>query len=101
MLILAACQMTYPSIHNRGTLSLQDNQRVLSSGTYSGRIYSGSYHSPDGINLDVWISIRQPDSIRNIGIVPRIGVQIQGGTGSKIINALNGDQGKSYSMDLY
>lgn len=60
---------------------------------YYGRLYSGTYRAPDGVSIDVWISIRETDIENGIGTVKRMGVVIQGGTGSEIDSLLGEDQG--------
>ena len=59
---------------------------------YYGSLYSGTYRAPDGVSIDVWVSIRNTDIENDIGTVKRMGVVIQGGTGSEV-NSLLGEDG--------
>ena len=54
---------------------------------YYGSLYSGTYTAPDGVSIDVWVSVRET------GTVKRMGVVIQGGTGSEIDSLLGEDGG--------
>lgn len=56
-------------------------------GTYYGNLYSGTYTAPDGVSIDVWVSVRET------GMVKRMGVVIQGGTGLEVTHLLGGDGG--------
>ena len=58
-----------------------------------GSLYSGTYRAPDGVSIDVWVSIRNTDIENDIGTVKRMGVVIQGGTGSRIDSLLGEDRG--------
>ena len=62
-----------------------------------GSLYSGTYRAPDGVSIDVWVSIRNTDTENNIGTVKRMGVVIQGGTGSEI-NSLLGEDGGVHTL---
>ncbi len=59
---------------------------------YYGDVYSGTYEAPDGVSIDVWVSVRETDT-QGIGTVNRMGVVIQGGTGSKVTGLLGDDGG--------
>ncbi len=52
-----------------------------------GRLYSGTYTAPDGVSIDVWVSVRETGTIKRMGVV------IQGGTGSRIDSLLGEDGG--------
>ena len=58
-----------------------------------GSLYSGTYRAPDGVSIDVWVSIRNTDTENDIGTVKRMGVVIQGGTGEKVDSLLVEDGG--------
>ena len=60
---------------------------------YYGSLYAGIYEAPDETPIDVWVSVRETDTARDIGTVERVGVIIQGGTGSEVTNILNRDEG--------
>ena len=52
-----------------------------------GRLYSGTYTAPDGVSIDVWVSVRETGTIKRMGVV------IQGGTGSRVDSLLGEDGG--------
>ena len=54
---------------------------------YYGSLYSGTYTAPDGVSIDVWVSVRETGTIKRMGVV------IQGGTGSEIDSLLGEDGG--------
>lgn len=56
-------------------------------GDYYGNLYSGTYGAPDGVSIDVWVSVRET------GAVKRMGVVIQGGTGLEVTHLLGDDEG--------
>ena len=56
-------------------------------GSYYGNLYSGVYGAPDGVLVDVWVSVRES------GAVKRMGVVIQGGTGLEVTYLLGDDEG--------
>lgn len=58
---------------------------------YFGEVYTGTYTASDGVSIDVWVSIREPNA--QIGTVPRLGVTIQGGTGGSVTELLGDDRG--------
>ena len=58
---------------------------------YFGEVYAGTYTASDGASIDVWVSLREPNA--QTGTVSRLGVVIQGGTGSGVIPLLNTDRG--------
>ncbi|MCY4262267.1 MAG: hypothetical protein OXC97_02995, partial [Candidatus Dadabacteria bacterium] len=58
---------------------------------YYGDVYSGIYTASGGVSIDVWVSLRE--SSQEIGAVKRLGVIIQGGTGSKVTGLLDVDEG--------
>ena len=60
---------------------------------YYGDVYSGTYRAPDGVSIDVWVSIRETDAQAGVGTVNRMGVVIQGGTGLEVVHLLSGDRG--------
>jgi len=60
---------------------------------YYGDLYSGTYQAPDGVSIDVWVSIRETDAQTGVGAVNRMGVVIQGGTGLEVVHLLGGDRG--------
>ncbi|MDE0159336.1 MAG: hypothetical protein OXI02_00425 [Candidatus Dadabacteria bacterium] len=60
---------------------------------YFGEVYSGTYTASDGVSIDVWVSLRESNAQTGIGTVSRLGVIIQGGTGSKVTGLLSEDQG--------
>ena len=55
--------------------------------SYYGNLYSGTYTAPDGVSIDVWVSVREA------GTVKRMGVVIQGGTGVDVMHLLGDDDG--------
>ena len=59
---------------------------------YYGSLYSGTYRAPDGVSIDVWVSIRNTDIENDIGTVKRMGVVIQGGTGTEVDSLLGEDR---------
>lgn len=63
------------------------------AGDYYGDVYSGTYEAPDGVSIDVWVSIRNTDARTGVGTVNRMGVVIQGGTGIEVVHLLGGDRG--------
>ena len=93
---MMACESPAPPVSSQsGTLTLARNTRTLpNSDSARGTVYSGIYQAPDGVPVDVWVSIRPTDSGNNIGTLRRIGVQIQGGTGTEVVHILNGDNGQ-------
>ncbi len=60
---------------------------------YFGEVYSGTYTASDGVSIDVWVSLREPNAQTDIGTVNRLGVIIQGGTGSRVTGLLSEDGG--------
>lgn len=60
---------------------------------YFGEVYSGTYTASDGVSIDVWVSLREPNEQIGTGTVSRLGVTIQGGTGSKVTGLLGEDLG--------
>ena len=64
---------------------------------YFGELYAGTYTASDGVSIDVWISLRERNSQTDfgmvIGTVSRLGVVIQGGTGSSVTSLLSEDGG--------
>ncbi|MXZ12865.1 MAG: hypothetical protein F4Y78_02450 [Candidatus Dadabacteria bacterium] len=63
------------------------------AGSYYGDVYSGTYEAPDGVSIDVWVSIRNTDARTGVGTINRMGVVIQGGTGLEVVHLLGGDRG--------
>ena len=83
--------------NSRIGLVLNTSTRMLSSGTYYGTVYEGTWTAADGVQLDVWVSIRETDpdpGDPDIDLINRLGVEIQGGTGITINSSLNGDRGQ-------
>lgn len=62
--------------------------------TPRGDWYSGAYTAPDGVSVDVWLSVRDTDTATGVGTVKRVGVSVQGGTGSEVAPLLCDDRGK-------
>ena len=60
---------------------------------YYGDLYSGTYKAPDGVSIDVWVSVREIDAQTGVGTTRRVGVVIQGGTGLGVKYLLGGDDG--------
>ena len=64
---------------------------------YFGKLYTGTYTASDGVSIDVWVSLRERNSQTDfgmvIGTVSRLGVVIQGGTGSSVASLLTEDGG--------
>ena len=64
---------------------------------YFGELYAGTYTASDGVSIDVWVSLRERNSQTDfgmvIGTVSRLGVVIQGGTGSSVTGLLSEDEG--------
>ncbi len=74
-------------------LTTADGSRLERDGIeYYGKVYSGTYRAPDGVSIDVWVSVRETDT-EGIGTVNRVGVVIQGGTGAKVTDLLTDDEG--------
>ena len=80
-----------------GELTLTtDDTRILElkeREDYYGNLYSGTYNAPDGVSIDVWVSVRETDMTTGIGTVNRMGVVIQGGTGLEVTHLLKDDEG--------
>ncbi len=80
-----------------GELTLTtDDTRILElkeGEDYYGNLYSGTYNAPDGVSIDVWVSVRETDMTTGIGTVNRMGVVIQGGTGLEVTHLLKDDEG--------
>ena len=70
-----------------GELILRAADTADLEGDYYGNLYSGIYGTPDGVLVDVWVSVRET------GTVKRIGVIIQGGTGAGVTHLLGDDDG--------
>ena len=73
-----------------GTAFLDEQEPKLQ---YYGDVYSGTYVAPDGVSIDVWVSVRETDAQTGVGTVERVGVVIQGGTGLEVLHLLDGDEG--------
>jgi len=69
------------------------NKSILEGVNYYGDVYSGTYKAPDGVSIDVWVSIRNTDAQTGVGTVNRMGVVIQGGTGLEVVPLLGEDKG--------
>ena len=69
------------------------NKSILEGVNYYGDVYSGTYKAPDGVSIDVWVSVRERDTQTGVGTVNRMGVVIQGGTGLEVVPLLGGDEG--------
>ena len=85
-----------PTVSGTELTFTTDNKSILEAhgvGEYYGDVYSGTYQAPDGVSIDVWVSIRNTDARTGVGTVNRMGVVIQGGTGLEVVHLLGGDGG--------
>ena len=93
--IFLACLMTGCGGGSSGTKSPPATRGLILTtadtadlrGSYYGNLYSGVYDAPDGVSIDVWVSVRET------GTVKRMGVVIQGGTGAEVTHLLGDDEG--------
>lgn len=69
-------------------------EQVERYGGLYGDLYSGTYTAPDGVSIDVWVSIRDTDTATGVGTVKRVGVSVQGGTGGEVTYLLGDDKGR-------
>ena len=83
--VLGKGNLSFTRIQNDDLLS---NSGTLADYNHAGVVYKGVYNATDGFKTEVYISLR------NSAPVARLGLEIQGGTGTPAYHILNGDSGK-------